>query len=125
MHFTDKPSGLPGNDDYGAMSSWLLFTSIGLFPHVGTTRYYIYSPSVSYATIKLIQADNMDIIKLSIKAYNNTDQNVFVDKLLINGKEHTLPYIEYNELMIHSNSKDGIILEFFMSNIEKSQLCLK
>ncbi|CAM4988833.1 unnamed protein product, partial [Rotaria socialis] len=30
--YTMKPDGLPGNDDYGTMSAWYLFTSMGFYP---------------------------------------------------------------------------------------------
>ena len=32
--FGDTPAGLPGNDDLGATSSWLVWASIGMFPAV-------------------------------------------------------------------------------------------
>ena len=32
--FDDTPAGLPGNDDLGATSSWLVWASIGMFPAV-------------------------------------------------------------------------------------------
>ncbi len=32
--WTDLPSGLPGNDDGGAMSSWYVFSAMGLYPEV-------------------------------------------------------------------------------------------
>ena len=34
-NYTDKPDGLPGNDDSGAMSSWLAFHMMGLYPNAG------------------------------------------------------------------------------------------
>lgn len=30
--FTDQPSGLPGNDDLGALSSWYVWSALGLYP---------------------------------------------------------------------------------------------
>jgi predicted alpha-1,2-mannosidase len=42
--YTDKPDGLAGNDDGGALSSWYLFSAIGLFPLAGTERYVIGPP---------------------------------------------------------------------------------
>ena len=30
--YSDKPGGLPGNDDLGAMSSWYVFSAFGFFP---------------------------------------------------------------------------------------------
>ena len=29
MHYSNSPHGVPGNEDYGAMASWLLFASLG------------------------------------------------------------------------------------------------
>ena len=34
-HFSTNPNGLPGNDDYGAMSAYILFSSVGFFPLAG------------------------------------------------------------------------------------------
>ena len=49
MHFSDTAAGLPGNDDYASMSTFLLWSSIGLFPVAGTGSFHIGSPSVSSA----------------------------------------------------------------------------
>ena len=42
LHFSTEPNGIPGNDDYGTMSAFLLFTAIGIYPQAGTTRYKNY-----------------------------------------------------------------------------------
>ena len=42
--YTVGPNGMPGNDDGGTMSSWLLFASSGLYPIAGTDRYMIAAP---------------------------------------------------------------------------------
>nr|WP_277926300.1 GH92 family glycosyl hydrolase [Aestuariivivens sediminicola] len=31
-YFTNKPDGLPGNDDTGTMSAWLIYSMMGLYP---------------------------------------------------------------------------------------------
>jgi putative alpha-1,2-mannosidase len=38
------PDGLPGNDDYGTMSSWLAFASLGFYPRAGCPEYVLSSP---------------------------------------------------------------------------------
>jgi predicted alpha-1,2-mannosidase len=38
------PNGMPGNDDAGTMSSWLLFAASGLYPMAGTDGYMIAAP---------------------------------------------------------------------------------
>jgi len=52
-NFDDSPSGLPGNDDSGAMSAWLAFHQIGLYPVAGTDRYVVHTPVFSRSEIRL------------------------------------------------------------------------
>lgn len=39
-NFTDKPDGIPGNDDCGTMSAWALFTMMGIYPDCPGIPYY-------------------------------------------------------------------------------------
>ena len=43
--FTAERSGIPGNDDSGAMSSWFIFNSLGFYPNAGQDIYLIGTPS--------------------------------------------------------------------------------
>ena len=43
-NYNDGPIGLPGNDDSGAMSSWLAFHMMGLYPNAGQDYYLINTP---------------------------------------------------------------------------------
>ena len=38
-NFSDQPDGLPGNDDGGAMSSWLIWGMLGKYPLAGTEMF--------------------------------------------------------------------------------------
>lgn len=65
--FEDSRGGLPGNDDSGAMSSWFIFNSLGIYPNAGQDVYLIGTPSFPMADIDLgggkhfrIVADNLD-----------------------------------------------------------------
>ncbi len=43
--FTDLPSGLPGNDDLGALSSWYVWSALGMYPDVpGSSELALASP---------------------------------------------------------------------------------
>ncbi len=42
--YTAGPDGIPGNDDGGTMSAWLLFAGVGLYPLPGTDRYVVAAP---------------------------------------------------------------------------------
>ena len=43
-NFNDQPNGLPGNDDGGAMSSWLACHLLGMYPLAGTKEWIKYEP---------------------------------------------------------------------------------
>ena len=42
--FSDKADGLPGNDDSGAMSAWLLWAMLGRYPVAGQGKYITIEP---------------------------------------------------------------------------------
>lgn len=120
MHFHTTPYGLPGNDDYGTMSAFILFSSLGIYPLPGQSKYFLGSPSVSNAKIQIPRLDKPGSFgTLEIVAHDNSQGNVYVSKLLVNGVEHTSPYIEHADLISDGNSK----LEFFMSAEPASGLC--
>ena len=53
-YFSDKPNGIPGNDDCGTMSTWLIFAMIGLYPDCpGSPSYAITEPVFDEVTLHL------------------------------------------------------------------------
>lgn len=46
-NYNDSPMGIPGNDDGGAMSSWLAFHMMGLYPNAGHDYYLVHEPFVN------------------------------------------------------------------------------
>ncbi len=79
--FKDRPGGLPGNDDGGAMSSWYVFSAIGLYPEItGVGGFVIGSPLFNSVTLHL--AGNHI---LQINAPAALDQNPYVQSLQLNG----------------------------------------
>lgn len=52
--FSATPEGLPGNDDLGATSSWVVFAYLGLFPEIpGVGGLAVSTPQFASAEIKL------------------------------------------------------------------------
>lgn len=119
MHFSNTPHGDPGNEDYGAMSSWLLYTSLGLFPLSGTSTLLIGSPRVVSASVRLTRWQAAEDTLLSIVTHNNSQDNVYVERVLINGRALTSPFVDRSELV----SSSTVTLEFFMTSEPKSDLC--
>ena len=53
-YFNTTPSGIPGNDDCGTLSAWLVFGMMGFYPDCpGSLNYAITTPSFNKITIAL------------------------------------------------------------------------
>ncbi len=97
--------GLGGNDDCGQMSAWYIFSSLGFYPVApGSSQYWFGSPAVVDATINLENGKTF-----SIKTKNQSDKNVYVKKVLLNGKPLNERYVTYQQIM------EGGTLEFQMA----------
>ncbi|HXG27870.1 MAG TPA: GH92 family glycosyl hydrolase [Nevskiales bacterium] len=78
--YTPTPLGLPGNDDLGALSGWLLWTLMGLYPmNPGTPLYVIGSPHFEKVTLKRPGGD------LVIEAPGASMLNRFVTAAALDG----------------------------------------
>ena len=97
--------GLGGNDDCGQMSAWYLFSSLGFYPMTpGSLNYELGSPAIVNATLNL---DNGKTFKVTTK--NQSNKNVYVAKVILNGKVLDRTYITHHEIM------DGGEIQFIMS----------
>jgi predicted alpha-1,2-mannosidase len=105
MQYQPTPDGLGGNDDCGQMSAWYMFSSLGFYPvSPGGDQYALGSPSVNNASLNL---ENGKVF--TVEALGQSDKNVYVQKVLLNGKELTAPFIK------HSDITNGGKLIFYMS----------
>jgi predicted alpha-1,2-mannosidase len=104
--YRPAPDGLGGNDDTGQMSAWYIFTSLGFYPVApGSDQYALGSPKVKEAVLKLENGKT-----LTITAKNQSNKNVYVQKVELNGKVLDRHYITHAEIM------NGGSLVYYMSN---------
>jgi len=92
-----KPTtdGLGGNDDCGQMSAWYIFSSLGFYPVApGSGEYSIGSPVVKAATIRLENGKTF-----SVEAKNQSERNVYVQQVMLNGVALTKPVLQHRDLM--------------------------
>ena len=61
-NYDDTPNGLPGNDDSGAMSSWLVFNMMGIYPVAGQNLYLVGSPMVPSYTVHLPNGKKLKVV---------------------------------------------------------------
>jgi len=103
--YAAKPDGLGGNDDCGQMSAWYIFSTLGFYPVApGSDQYALGSPAINNATLQLENGKTF-----TIEAMNQSDNNVYVQKVLLNGQPLNRPYITHQEIM------NGGKLTFIMS----------
>lgn len=89
------PDGLGGNDDCGQMSAWYIFSTLGFYPVApGSTEYQITSPAITSATLKLENGKTFQI-----KTVNQSDENVYIQKIELNGKPYNKLSITHGEIM--------------------------
>jgi predicted alpha-1,2-mannosidase len=86
-------SGLPGNDDSGAMSSWYVWAAMGLYPNAGQPFYYISSPLFQRTEIAL-EGERRFIIE----APEVSQTNVYIQSAELNGKPLQRAWLKHEEL---------------------------
>ncbi len=86
-------SGLPGNDDAGAISSWYVWSSIGLYPVAGTSRYYIGAPVFTKSVIHLEGGRHF-----TIAAPAASPRNMYVVGIRLNGHRLDRFVLEHAEI---------------------------
>ena len=93
--YKPTPDGLGGNDDTGQMSAWYIFSTLGFYPVApGSDQYSTGSPAVNGAIINL---DNGKKFIINVK--NQSPKNVYVQKMVLNGKPLDSLFISHAEIM--------------------------
>jgi predicted alpha-1,2-mannosidase len=107
--YKPTPDGLGGNDDTGQMSAWYIFSSLGFYPMApGSPEYAIGSPAINSA---VVQVGNGKTFNITVK--NQSEKNVYVQKITLNGKPLTGLSINHDQIM------NGGEMVFYMSNKHK------
>ncbi len=91
-------SGIPGQDDLGQMSSWYVFSALGLYPlYPGKADLVLSSPAFSAAKIG----------NLTITADNASEQHIYIDALKQNGNVSQQSWInsDYISSPVHLDFK--------------------
>jgi len=94
-NFNSSRSGIPGNDDSGAMSSWLAFHLIGLYPNAGQSYYLINAPYFEKTVIH--QENGEDFI---IQAKNLSVKNKYIQSAKLNGEDYPKAWIEHKDIVM-------------------------
>jgi len=92
--YSDSRNGLPGNDDAGTMSSWYVWSSIGLYPNAGQPYYYLGSPLFTKTSIEVQGGKQFVII-----ADGNSSENIYVQSAELNGQKLNRSWLLHEEII--------------------------
>ncbi len=93
--YHDQPEGIIGNEDCGQMSAWYIFSALGFYPvFPASTNYVIGSPVFNKATISIAGGK-----KFTVEAVNNSEENIYVQSVQLNGKAYTKTYISHTGII--------------------------
>ena len=104
--FRNDLMGIPGDEDGGGLTSFVVFSSIGFYPVTpGFPVYNIGSPVFSDVKVKLANGKVFRIV-----AKNCSEENKYIQSAKLNGKEWNKPWISHEDVM------NGATLELVMGN---------
>ena len=105
-YYTDKPDGIPGNEDTGTMSAWALFSMMGIYPdNPGSPYYTLTTPVFDKVTIHLDkkyypQGD------ITIETKRTSPSQLYIKRVTVGGKKVGGYRISHKQLI------EGKILQF-------------
>ena len=92
--YSYKPTGYPGNDDLGEMSSWYVLGALGLYPEIpGTSILALSSPLFPRITMQLAHG------RLVLVAPRAGDRTPYIRSLKLNGRAFNRPWVDFAQLV--------------------------
>ena len=93
--YKDNIFGIPGDEDGGGMSAFVVFSSMGFYPLVpGIPVYTIVSPLFEEVSINLPNGKTFTVL-----APGGTQTNKYIQKAWLNGKALDIPFFKHEDLI--------------------------
>ncbi len=93
--YPDNIFGIPGDEDGGGMTAFVVFSSMGIYPVVpGLPLYTVGSPVFEKVTIHLDNGNDFRII-----AENYAENHIYIQKAWLNGKPLEGPWITHKDVI--------------------------
>ena len=92
--FRNNLMGVPGDEDGGGMSAFVVFSSLGFYPVTpGFPAYNIGSPLFAKAKVMLSNGKVFEI-----EAQGASDENKYIQSATLNGKEWNKPWFSHDDI---------------------------
>lgn len=93
--YATKPDGLSGNEDCGQMSAWYVLSSLGIYQIAPGNPWYDFGrPLIDQAELQL---ENGKTLKINV--LNNSKENKYIQKIVLNGSEILINGITHQQLV--------------------------
>ena len=93
--YSPLPDGYCGDEDNGQTSAWYVFSAMGFYPVCpGTDQYVLGAPLFDKITLSLENGKTF-----TIEAKNNSKEDFYVNKTMLNGKEFKRNYLTHAEIL--------------------------
>jgi predicted alpha-1,2-mannosidase len=110
--FTDTPLGIPGDEDGGGMSAFVVFSMMGFYPVVpGVPVYELGSPVFDRVTIRLHDGKTFRLI-----CKNNSHDNKYIKRVSLNGRPQNQIWFRHGDVL------RGLTVQLEMSNTPNTSL---
>lgn len=104
--FRNDLMGVPGDEDGGGMSAFVVFSQMGFYPVTpGSPTYNIGSPFFDDVTLRMGNGKTFRII-----ARNNSPENKYIQSATLNGRKWDKPWFSHDDI------KNGATLELIMGD---------
>jgi len=91
--------GIPGDEDGGGMSAFVVFSQMGFYPvSPGEALYSIGSPIFDQVRIDLDNGKSFEIF-----ARNNSAENKYIQSVTLNGETLDTPWISHQDIVSGGN----------------------
>jgi predicted alpha-1,2-mannosidase len=109
-YFKTSPAGLPGNDDTGTMSAWLLYSMMGFYPIAPGNPVYTLSSPVFDKIVIHLDRDYYSNDQIVIETENNSPDNIYIQKMEMGGNPLRTFFLSHDDLIRKGE------LKFYLGN---------
>lgn len=110
--FNDSVVGIPGNDDSGAMGSFVTLAMMGAYPNPGTNYYYITPPF--FPEVNLTNGLTGNAATIRNVNFDAEYTNIYIQSATLNGENYTRNWITHDFFL------EGGVLELTLGRNESA-----
>jgi len=95
-YYNVGPSGLPGNDDAGAIDAWLIWNMLGLYPVVTQPVYLLLAPWFDDVTVSV---NGTGTLRITAEGLDEESGSYYVQSVKVNGAQWNQSWVSHEDLV--------------------------